>query len=67
VAAAFRLEEVSDTLLYYAYGPVGAADTDPVWRIYQLEKVGTELKLKFAAGKNGFNYKWSDRATLTYI
>lgn len=65
-AKSSRIDDVSSTLTYVGEAPVGAADTDEVWRISRIQIIGTETIIKYADGSTGWNHKWTDRASLTY-
>jgi hypothetical protein len=60
------IDNVSGTLQYYGYAPLGVAEDEAGWRIEKHEVVGTVTKVTYPRGSMDFKFKWSDRASLTY-
>lgn len=53
------------TYMYIGQALAGASEADPVWRIKRLTQV--DLTILYPLGSSGFNQKWSDRLTLSYL
>lgn len=62
-----RFEQVSDTLAYLGKAAAGASESASVWQIAQLtfSSQGNVTTL-WPNGSTDFNFRWADRASLSY-
>lgn len=61
------LDEVSSTVSYLGYSPLGAATSTDNWKIKRILVSGTLTSTQFADGNENYDNIWDNRASLTYI
>jgi hypothetical protein len=62
-----RVDFVGSTTIYKGEAVVGAAETDPVWRIHKLTLgVDDDVVEVWAGGVSTYTNTWADRLTYTY-
>jgi len=62
-----RIDEVSPTLTYIGKAAFGSLESDAVWQIKKLEKVGAVTAITIPYGMNNFNNVWDNRLSYTYL
>lgn len=62
----FRIDDVSKSLSYIGFAPIGSATSAAVWRIFRLQTTGDVQAQEWADGDSSYDNIWDDRATLTY-
>lgn len=61
-----RIDEVSANVTYIGYAQLGTPTSISKWKIKKIEVIGTETIISYAGGKETFEVKWDDRASLSY-
>lgn len=62
-----RADTVSSTVTIIGKASAGADENAPVWRLLKLTDDGFTVSTKYVDGLTGFNYKWADRLSYTYL
>jgi hypothetical protein len=52
--------------VYYGYAYLGAAEDEPKWKIERHVTVGNITKVTYPNSSMAFDFKWSERASLSY-
>ena len=60
------IDEVSDSVKYYGWAPMGASEDEDGWRIMRETKDGTVTKREYAQGTMDFVSAWSKRTSYVY-
>ena len=64
---ALIMEDTGTGILYVGTAPIGAALSDPVWKIKQILTSGLVLRILWADGDSQYDNIWDSRASLTYL
>jgi hypothetical protein len=60
------IDEVSDSVKYYGWAPMGTSEDEDGWRIMRETKDGTVTKREYAQGTMDFVSSWSKRTSYVY-
>ena len=60
------VDEVSDSVKYYGWAPMGTSEDEDGWRIMRETKDGTVTKREYAQGTMDFVSSWSKRTSYVY-
>ena len=60
------IDEVSDSVKYYGWAPMGTSEDEDGWRIMRETKDGTVTKREYAQGTMDFVSTWSKRTSYVY-
>lgn len=60
------IDEVSDSVKYYGWAPMGTSEDEDGWRIMRETKEGTVTKREYAQGTMDFVSVWSKRTSYVY-
>lgn len=60
------IDEVSDSVKYYGWAPMGTSEDEDGWRIMRETKEGTVTKCEYAQGTMDFVSAWSKRTSYVY-
>lgn len=61
------IDEATASITYLGYAAPGSSTSDAVWKMMRLERVGSQVEVKWADGNDLHDNIWDDRATLTYV
>lgn len=60
------IDEVSNSVKYYGWAPMGTSEDEDGWRIMRETKDGTVTKREYAQGTMDFVSSWSKRTSYVY-
>ena len=60
------IDEVSDSVKYYGWAPMGTSEDEDGWRIMRETKDGTVTKREYVQGTMDFVSAWSKRTSYVY-
>ena len=60
------IDEVSDSVKYYGWAPMGTSEDENGWRIMRETKDGTVTKREYVQGTMDFVSAWSKRTSYVY-
>lgn len=60
------IDEVSDSVKYYGWAPMGTSEDEDGWRIMRETKDGTVTKREYSQGTMDFVSAWSKRTSYVY-
>lgn len=60
------IDEVSDSVKYYGWAPMGTSEDEDGWRIMRETKDGTVTKREYAQCTMDFVSAWSKRTSYVY-
>lgn len=60
------IDEVSDSVKYYGWAPMGTSEDEDGWRIMRETKDGTVTKREYAQGTMDFVSAWNKRTSYVY-
>lgn len=60
------IDEVSDSIKYYGWAPMGTSEDEDGWRIMRETKDGTVTKREYVQGTMDFVSAWSKRTSYVY-
>ena len=60
------IDEVSDSVKYYGWAPMGTSEDEDGWRIMRETKEGTVTKREYAQGTMDFVSAWGKRTSYVY-
>lgn len=60
------IDEVSDSVKYYGWAPMGTSEDEDGWRIMRETKDGTVTKREYAQSTMDFVSAWSKRTSYVY-
>jgi hypothetical protein len=62
-----RIDEVSDMLIYLGFAAPTTLESQPLWKIKRIRKIGNQWDIGFAEGDEKFEHIWNNRASLDYF
>jgi hypothetical protein len=60
------IDSVGGGVTYYGNAQLGTKENEAGWKIMRVTVAGTITKSEFPDSNMNYDFKWSDRASLTY-
>lgn len=62
-----RYDKASVFVKYVGKAPLGSSETAETWQIALIDKSAGVTSVKYPGGNPNYAFKWSDRASLSYL